>query len=153
MCEWQRWVFNVPKILLFLSLGFHPKDPAIFRVKSLLKAFCQFDPAGTRTGNRMIDSPSLFQLRHPDPLSITITSAIILVPASVLIDILWQLSFATWQPLLTILYSILKSTSKLYTLLPAFPVWKTQKNNSLSLWIASSVLNHPFALVKLRQPF
>ena len=50
------------------SLGLDPKDPANFRVKSLLKAFCQFDTAETRSANRMIDSPSLFQLRHPDTL-------------------------------------------------------------------------------------
>ena len=37
----------------------------IFRVKSLLSAFCQFEPAETGSANSMIDSPSLFQLRHP----------------------------------------------------------------------------------------
>ena len=72
MCERQRWIFNVPTILLWQteppSLGLNPKDPAIFRVRSLLKAFYQFDTAGTRSANRMIDSPSLFQLRHPDKL-------------------------------------------------------------------------------------
>ena len=39
------------------SLGLDPKDPAI-RVKSLLKAFCQFEAAGTRSTNHTIDSPS-----------------------------------------------------------------------------------------------
>ena len=36
------------------------------RVKSLLNAFRQFGTAGTRSANSMIDSPSLFQLLHPD---------------------------------------------------------------------------------------
>ena len=40
--------------------------PINFRVRGLLKAFCQFDTAGTRYADRMIDSPSLFQLRQPD---------------------------------------------------------------------------------------
>ena len=60
MCEGQRWIFNVSK---FRSQSERPSN---FRVKSLLKAFCRFDRAGTRFANNTIDSPSLFQLRHPD---------------------------------------------------------------------------------------
>ena len=43
--------------------------PNNFRVRSLLKDFCQFDSAGTQSANGMIDSPSLFQLRHPVTLA------------------------------------------------------------------------------------
>ena len=35
-------------------------------VRSLLKAFGTFDAAGTRSTKHIIDSPSLFQLYHPD---------------------------------------------------------------------------------------
>ena len=42
---------------------------AICRVKSLLKAFSQFDIAGTQSANSVVDSPRLFQLRHADNLT------------------------------------------------------------------------------------
>ena len=45
------------------SLGLDPKDLAILGLKA---CFGQFDPAGIRSTNLMIDSLSLFQLRHSD---------------------------------------------------------------------------------------
>ena len=70
MCEGQRWIFNVPTMLLWYtglpSLGLDPKDPAILGLKACLKLFCQFDTAGTRSANPTIDSPRLFELCHPN---------------------------------------------------------------------------------------
>ena len=53
MCEGQRWIFNVPTILLWLvhkvfKFRSQSERPRNFRVERLLKAICQFDPAGTR---------------------------------------------------------------------------------------------------------
>ena len=59
-----------------------------FRVKSLLKAFCQFGTAGTRSANHTIDSPSLFQLRHPD------TSRIHYIKT---LQILWLTKYALYN--------------------------------------------------------
>ena len=88
MCEGQRWIFNVPTMLLWYtrppSLGLDPKDPAILG----LKAFCQFDAAGTRSANHTIDSPSLFQLRHPD------TSRIHYIKT---LQILWLTKYALYN--------------------------------------------------------
>ena len=57
----------VPTLLLRYtgppSLGLDPKDPTIW-VENLLKAFCQFGTARTRSANSVVGIASLFQLRH-----------------------------------------------------------------------------------------
>ena len=55
MCEGQKWIFNMSTILLSYtgptSLGLDLKGSAILGLKPLLKAFFQFDTAGTQSGN------------------------------------------------------------------------------------------------------
>ena len=75
VCKRQRWIFNVSPILLSVQRGAsnfksRSEKPSNFRVKTLLKAFCRFDTAGTRSANSTIDSPSFFQLCHPDTLGL-----------------------------------------------------------------------------------
>ena len=60
----------------FMSRSERPRN---FRLRTLLKAFCQFDSAGTRSANRMIDSPSLFHLRHPDIVIVIILTHLLIV--------------------------------------------------------------------------
>ena len=75
MCEGQRRIFNVPTILLWYtgppSLCLDPKDPEILGLQACWRLFVNLAQLGLDLPNRMIDSPSLFLLRHPDTHIIT----------------------------------------------------------------------------------
>ena len=66
----QLWIFNVFKTLLGYTgppkFRSRSERSSNSRVKSLLKTCCPFGAARTRSAKNMIDSLSLYQLRHSD---------------------------------------------------------------------------------------